>query len=224
MSDYSSVKYKDIPVIEEQEDGYWECYADERIWHPNNMKFNDYKQSEEKYGISGGDEWMAIEEGDNKIRIVSEFIDYGEHFDNIKKRSFICLGKDECEYCKAGEKPRVRYLGWVIDRRDEKIKLLRFGHSIFKQIGALAVNEEYQFDDLPGYDMTIKREGKGLDTEYSVTPSRNDSELTEKEGEDIIEKVSDPHEIIENMKTKLEKQLSGLGEDEKEEIITSDED
>jgi hypothetical protein len=96
-------------------------------------------------------------------------------------------------------------LGWVIDRKDGKVKLLRFGHSIFKQIGALAVNDEYQFDITPNYDMTIKKEGEGLDTEYNVTAARQDTEITEKELEEITSKVKDPKEIIESMKAKLEK-------------------
>ena len=206
--------YNIIPVIEEIDTGNYETYEDRRIRHDNKnnkMKFNDYKDSEEKYGIAGGDDWMNLEEGDNKLRIVSEFIDYGEHFDNAKKRSYMCLGKGNCSYCDAGEKPKVRYLGWVIDRKDNKVKLLRFGHSIFKQIGALAVNDEYKFDEIPNYDITIKREGTGLDTEYHVTAARKDSKITVEESEEIDAKVKDVPEIIENMKAKREKEVEEAG-------------
>jgi len=216
MSNFLSEDYKNIPIVETKVGGYYFIYPNKKIWYGNNMKFSQYKESEEKYGIASGGDWMALEEGDNRIRIVSEFVDYGEHFDNAKKRSFVCLGKDECSYCKAGEKVKVRYLGWVIDRKDGKVKLLRFGHSIFKQIGALAINEEYEFDESPSYDMTIKRDGKGLDTEYNVTAARKDSKITEKELEEIEEKVKDPIEIIENMKAKLEKEIGSEGSESHE--------
>jgi len=203
MSRFSSKEYLEIPIIHGEKTGYWEIYSEKKIWHDyKKMKFQDYPDSEDKYGISGGD-WMTLEAGDNKIRIVSEFMDYAEHYDNEKKRSFICLGKENCPYCQAGDKPRVRYLGWVIDRKDSKIKLLRIGHSIFKQIGVLAKDEEYGFEDLPEYDMTIKKTGTGLDTEYSVVPARNNSPLTETEKTEIEKTIKDPNEIIESMKQKI---------------------
>jgi hypothetical protein len=43
------------------------------------------------------------------------------------------------------------------------------------------VSEQYRFDNLPPYDVTINKKGSGLETEYKVLPDRTDTPLTEKE-------------------------------------------
>jgi hypothetical protein len=165
------------------------------------MKFSEYKTADEKYGL--GSDWMTLKEGDNKIRIVSEFEDYGSHYNLETKKSVICIGKDKCPLCQEGDNPRVQFLGWVIDRSDGRVKLLRIGYKIFQQIGDFAKSEEYAFDTVPDYDITIKRTGQGLDTVYSVLPARQNTPLTDKEKEMIMEKVKPVKNIIDSMKAKV---------------------
>jgi len=203
-----------IPIIEPVEGGYWEIYPDNRIWHQNNMSFKDFKDVGKKYGVGSG-EWLNLETGDNKVRIVSEFQDYGNHFNVSIKKSTICLGKEDCPSCQAGEKARVQFLGWVIDRKDGMLKLLRIGWQINKAIGELAINEDYAFDVIPDYDITIKKTGEGLKTEYTVLPARKSSKLTTEE-ESEIKKAKDPSEIIESMKAKISSSDSGTLEEEEE--------
>jgi len=210
--------YKSIPVIEEVV-GY--------KYDEDKMKFKDYKKIEDKYNLSKGNDWMRLEEGDNKVRLISEFVDYGEHFDDELKKSFVCLGASTCPRCQDGDKPTVRFLGWVIDRKDNQIKLLRFGWMIHKQIGQLAADEESGFDGIPPYDMNIIRTGEKLKTDYNVVPSRKDLPLTEEELKEIDKLVKDPQEIIDSMKAKLEKEEAidindlpeNAQEDEKESVI-----
>jgi len=220
------ISIDEVPVIEPFEDGYYQIYNDGRkIFRDSsylseieyNMKFKDYGESESKYGIGGGDQggWMRLEQGENKVRIVSEFVDHGTHWDNQKKRSFVCIGiENGCPYCKkdvemveegAEKRPckvKVRYLGWVIDRKDGNLKILQAGHQIFKQIGQFAASEEFGFDGVPAYDITITRTGEGLSTEYNVMPNRKDTKLTDDEEALIKELAKDPKEIIEKMKEK----------------------
>lgn len=165
-------------------------------------KFKDFKQIGEKYGVGGQGNWMNLEDGSNKIRIVSDFEDYGEHFDDKLNRSFICLGKEKCEYCKQDIKPRVKFKGWVIDRKDNLIKVLTIGYKIHEQIGLLSTSEEYGFDNIPGYDITITKSGIGKATKYGVLPDRKDTPLTEKENEEIDKLQSIP-EIIEESRNRL---------------------
>jgi hypothetical protein len=146
---------------------------------------------------------MNLERGENKIRILSEFEDYGTHYDN--KKSVVCLGKDKCSYCQNGERAKVQYLGWVIDRKDGEIKLLRFGSSVSKQITELARSDEYGFDSVPDYDLTIKKTGEGLETEYVVIPARKSTVLTEDEKVRYLDKFKSPKDIIEKMKEKVER-------------------
>ena len=214
---------KEIPIIEvvPEKKGYWKIYPDKKIWHneknywDSKMKFAEYEKAEKEYGVGGG-KWMNLQEGDNKIRIVSEFEDYGQHYNQATNKSVVCLGKEKCPICRMGDKARVQYLGWVIDRSDGRIKLLRIGHQIFKQIGELSRNEEYYFDIVPDYDITIKRVGQGLETEYTVIPARQNTPLTEDEKKQIEEIVKDPKQIIEGMKTKTENGLKEAKEEEEE--------
>lgn len=107
--------------------------------------------------------FLNIPEGETPIRIVSGFV------------------AREVEY-KSGDKG-FKYSCFVIDRRDQKIRIANFGKQIVKQIQALANSRDYAFStEPPKYDMTIVRVGTGqFDTEYTVRPARQDTELTDEE-------------------------------------------
>ena len=179
------------------------------------MSFKDYKNIEKKYNIGGGD-WLKLEDGDNKIRIVSEFFDFAEHFIKSENKSYTCLGKKgNCKYCESGLKPTVKFLGWVLDREDGAVKLLRVGYMIYKQIGALAMSDEYGFDGVPEYDITIKKSGKELGTEYQVLPARKNTELTKDEEKLVKEKTKKtPEEIVEKMKEKVSEDIPVIEDEE----------
>ena len=172
------------------------------------MSFKNYKKEGEEYGVGGDGDWMNLEEGANKIRVVTDFVVFGTHFDEKLNKSFVCLGKEKCEYCKLKIKPRVQFKGWVIDRKDSKIKILTVGWKINQAIGELANSEEYGFEIIPSYDITINRAGTGLGTKYSVLADRKDTPLTDEEKEQIDE-LQSPEEVIEAMKTKLIAEING---------------
>lgn len=166
------------------------------------MSFKQKKEDiEKKYQIGGG-EWLNLVEGANRVRLVSDCVDYGNHYEGGKFT--ICIGKEKCLLCQKGNKPNVQFLVWAIDRKDGQVKLFRFGYTIYKQIMAYKDNPDYKFETLPNYDFTIERTGKGKDTDYRVIAARSDTELTEKEKAEILEKIKDPKEIIEKMKAKVE--------------------
>jgi len=163
---------------------------------------------------SGRPGYFKPKDGANKIRIVSEIMDYGSHFIKEEKKSHICLGAEDCRYCKAGEKPKLRYLCWIIDRADNQIKLYEFGHSILKQLVGLAKNEEYEFEVLPPYDITITKKGVDLNTEYTVVAARNNTPITEEE-QTLIDSLELIPSLI-NSKIEAEKK----GSDEVAEVDT----
>lgn len=136
--------------------------------------------------------YFKTKDGDNKIRIVSEIQDYGSHFVKEEQRSHICLGASNCKYCKSGDRPKTKYLCWIIDRTDGVMKLYEFGHSVFKQIHALARDADYLFEITPSYDMNIKKKGSGLETEYTVIGARENTELSQEEKDAILELESVP--------------------------------
>jgi hypothetical protein len=138
----------------------------------------DFKKYRE-YSNSSGD-FMKLKIGENKVRIVSEFEEF------------------ESEY---QGKMKTRFMGYVIDREDGQIKPITIGNQIFGQIGELALSTDYGFDGLPPYDVTIKKVGEGIDTEYTVLAARQNSELTEAEKAQI-EALKPVTDIIASMKKK----------------------
>lgn len=146
---------------------------------------------------SGGGSYLKLKHGENKIRIVSEAEVFGKHFKN--KKSTVCLGKEECDLCQEGDKPKPSWLMWVIDRTDGNLKMLEAGYQIISQIQKMAQSSEYGFEDLPNYDIIIQKEGEALETEYTVTPARKDTELTIEERKNISE-LKSPALIIEDKK------------------------
>lgn len=70
----------------------------------------------------------------------------------------------------------------VLDRATGEVKLLDKGNGVFKELKKYAMNPEY--GDLRNYDITITMAGDMADfqtIEYSVTPARSNSPLTEAE-------------------------------------------
>jgi hypothetical protein len=166
------------------------------------MKFKEHDKTSKKYNM-GGSDWMVLQPGENKVRIVSTFEDFGTHYDTVKKKTVVCVGKEECVFCQNNMKPRAQFLGWVIDRKDEQLKILRIGYKIVQQIGELAKTSDYGFDEMPDYDLIIRKSGQGLDTSYVVLPAKTASKLTEEELKTVEEKAKDPSLIVQNMKDKV---------------------
>ena len=167
------------------------------------MSFKNFAEVGKKYGVASGGDWMNLQVGDNKVRIVSDFKDYGTHYNPKTNKSVVCVGHGQCSLCAVGDEPRVQFLGWVIDRADGKLKLLRIGYRVYEQLGKLALNEEYAFEDTPSYDVTINRTGEGKSTKYAVVPARKNTELTQAEKVLIGENMKEPDEIIQKMKDKV---------------------
>ena len=156
------------------------------------MKWNDENLVPET------SKFLKLKQGENKVRIVSEVGVFGKHW--IDKKTIICVGKDKgCHMCVAGNLPKPQWLCWAIDRADNKIKQWEMGYTIIQQIQKLAQSEEYGFDDLPPYDITVIKQGEGLETEYSVIAARKDTPLTEVE-QDEIENLPAIPEILEKKK------------------------
>lgn len=76
-------------------------------------------------------------------------------------------------------KVKQKYVIHVLDRETGEVKLLEKGNGLFKEIKKYAMNPEY--GDPRQYDITITRTGSGLNTEYTVTPARQNTPLTEEE-------------------------------------------
>lgn len=79
-------------------------------------------------------------------------------------------------------KTREKHIIHVLDRATGEVKLLDKGNGIFKHIKKLAMNPEY--GDPRNYDITITMTGDKNDftsIEYTVTPARQNTDLTDAE-------------------------------------------
>ena len=164
------------------------------------MKFEEHEQVAKEYKL-GGNYWRP-EKGKNKIRLLSEFEVYGEHWIQGEKKSYACIGKDDCPRCKDGVKVSPRFLVWVLDRADGEVKLGQLGYSIIKQIGNLSKSDDWGYDGFPNYDIEIEKSGSGLDTEYFVTPTPNKDELDGATNAKMKGEMKDLKGIIGKMKEK----------------------
>lgn len=127
--------------------------------------------------------YVKLQPGENRMRIVGlpyeVDIHWEETVDGSKKR-IVCLGSG-CPICKAGHIPQKRFQILVIDRTDNKLKILEGGNSIFRQVKDYAMDPDY--GDPTKYDIKIKKEGSGRETKYSVMASPKKSDLTAEETE-----------------------------------------
>ena len=64
--------------------------------------------------------------------------------------------------------------------KESEIKVYEFGWTVQKQLRQLKNDEDWGNPNEGGYDITVKSEGEGLQTEYFVTP-RPKKELTQAE-------------------------------------------
>jgi len=133
----------------------------------------------------GQGSFLKLENGENKIRLVSIFEPRGTHFIQGEKKSYPCIGKEQCFYCQQGLEPNVKYLVHVIDRKNGKFKLAELGYSVISQLKEFRTNSDYAFDEIPPYDITILKKGESLKTEYTVIPARTNVLLTAAETEEV---------------------------------------
>lgn len=123
------------------------------------------------------------------------------------------------------KRPSPKFMMYVIDREADaalraeaeirgedpntvppQIKIGEFGWSIVAAMRDLSLDEEYQFEGMPPYDMNIKKTVKGAgknpsDTEYTVIAARTNTPLTDAE-KDAILALTDIETVVERIKNK----------------------
>jgi len=123
----------------------------------------------------GSGNYLKLEEGQNKFRVVSSAIIGYEYWTSDNKpvrlkeypqtKPADIRVEDNSSYA-------IKHF-WafvVLDRKDAKVKILEITQaSIMRQIEDLVVNEEW--GDPKKYDITISRTGSGMETRYTVQPS-----------------------------------------------------
>ena len=162
------------------------------------MKFTNYNTEAKKRGMGG--DFFNLADGENRIRVLTEMESLTQHFMGEGIKPVACQGEPHCEHCANGKRPNTKVMLYVLDRMDNKIKLAKLPWSIYRELSTLAESSEWGFKNLPPYDIIIKKSGKGLQTEYAVSPSRNEDPLSPAQDQELKDKKSIA-EIVSNFNT-----------------------
>ena len=115
--------------------------------------------------------FAKIVDGDNLFRLVSSPVDELVHWVNDDSGNMtreVCQGEG-CPHC-VFEAPKTRYTVKVIARDSGLVQELEFGPMVYKQIYTLHMKRDKElFDYDTGRDVSIYREGSGMETTYSVS-------------------------------------------------------
>lgn len=169
------------------------------------MKYDEIAKTAPK----GNNDFYRLQDGENRVRIVSEPEIIGRHWIQSERKYYTCVGKDSgCRYCAGGNEPSPKYLYYVIDRADAgKIKIAEFGWSIVGTILELRKDTDYAFEDVPDYDIKIKKTGTGKETEYFVLAAPKTALTSEEEG--LVMAKRSLIELVEGIKAKAKEEHGG---------------
>ncbi len=159
----------------------------------------DYGDLANKYQRESNysDDYFTMQEGANKMRIMSGSEPISEHF-----KKGVCIGQDKgCTYHNEKESASLKFLTWIIDRKDNTLKQYKMPYTIVKQIAALQLDPEYAFEEVPmPYDVTINAKNAGkMEVEYTLTAARSNSPIEANLLEEFTKKT-DVREIVNKMK------------------------
>ena len=119
------------------------------------------EKAEKDYGLGTG-EYLKIKEGENKIRLLTSCLAHSSTYKGQTTFKWLC---------------------YVLDRVDGKIKPYFMPVIIYKAIETLQLSEEYKFTEVPmPYDISVNAIGAGQKTvKYTVVPARVNTPLTDEE-------------------------------------------
>lgn len=118
----------------------------------------------EEAGKVGGGEYFKVQNGNNIVRVITEGIYHESEY------------KD-----KSGKVTTTKkFVMFIIDRKDNKVKPYFAPYAIYKAIASLEEDPFYKFQGMPmPYDVNIKVQNAGtLNVEYNVQASPNRTDLT----------------------------------------------
>ncbi len=149
------------------------------------VSFAERRKAAEEAGLVGTSDYLKFKEGPNRLRLLTECLPHPGEFKGTKNFKWLC---------------------YVIDRRDGKVKPFFMPHTVYKQIEALQISEDYAFADVPmPYDITVHADGAGTkEVKYSVMPAKKETPLTVGEQAELM-KAKPLADLQKALKEKREK-------------------
>ncbi len=186
------------------------------------MKVKDSKQMDKMSGSSA--KFLKLQEGTNKVRVVSDIHVVREHRSNIKKLSFtVCptemarlaveFGESQdstplpCPLCEKGYPVNTKYLATAILRNtkgEDEIGILKASKTVLGSIMDIDEDEDFE-GTYRNFDFNIRGKGEGKQRRYTVQciPNKKveDKDITDDEKEKVM--TFGP-ETLDRMTTALE--------------------
>jgi hypothetical protein len=134
------------------------------------VKRQEEEAKKEGYGGQGGGDWYKFVEGDNRFRVLAE-----------PEMIFEKFGVGIC-YTDCGYEGNAKFLTYVLDRKDNKIKLAKLPYTVGTTIAGYEHDEEYKFETFPmPYDIKVVAVGAGTkEVKYTVMAGRANTEVDPK--------------------------------------------
>lgn len=154
------------------------------------VDFGKRLKEAEDAGLVGGGDYFKLKEGDNRMRLLTDCLPHEGTYQGKKNFKWLC---------------------YVLDRRDGKVKPFFMAHSIYKQVAALQMSDDYAFADVPmPYDLTINAKGAGTkEVVYTLLPARKETPITALEYQALAEAKPLPE-----LQAKLREKAAKPAEDE----------
>jgi len=146
---------------------------------------------EEKNKEKLGDGYFKIEEGDNRVQILTHCAPLAQVWMASEKKYAIAEEGDKAT--------SIKGVCWLL--QEGKIKQARLPYTVVKQIRALQSDEDWHFTDFPmPRVINIKAKGAGTkEVEYTVVPAPKETPVPAAILEELSKKPS-PEEVVEKMK------------------------
>lgn len=156
-------------------------------------------ESSEMANSSGG--WFKMAEGPNTFRILTLPVAIFEDF----KRGMCFTG---CKF-----KGSIKHLAYVLDRKDNAIKLFKIPHTIFKWLVSLEANPDWAFEGFPmPYDVVIQATNAGTKEVDYLPNARPVKEAVSPETLEQLAKKTKVEEIIVKLQAKSKEKNAGIVE------------
>jgi hypothetical protein len=150
---------------------------------------------EQGYTQKSSGDWYKFEEGDNVFRVLSEPEMIFEKF-----KVGICY--TGCNY-----EGTSKFMTYVLDRKDNKIKIAKLPYNIGKTIAGYQLDEDYSFEGFPmPYDIKVSAKNAGTkEVEYNIIPKPKREEISSEITEELSKLKSIP-DIVQKMKENKKKE------------------
>lgn len=182
------------------------------------MKYKNASEESKKLGI--GNTNYQLQVGENKFRALTEPEPYIQHFIKADNRYVNC-GGEKCTYCANKIKRDSKVMLYILDRKDEEVKLAKLPWAFYIGMGDLAASTDWGFDSLPDYDVNMNKKGQGMETRYKVDPTPNKKPLT-KDQLEKLKSMKPISEVLAKWKSKNDRPEDSMPSSSDSDIDTSD--